>query len=48
MDCLAEALRNDLVATLGKARAFYSEAAQALAQLVLLRYDVHNVKTKRW
>ncbi len=44
-DCLAEALRNDLVATLGKARAFYSEAAQALAQLALLRYDVHNVKT---
>ena len=45
MDCLAEALRNDLVATLGKARSFYSEAAQALAQLVMLRYDVHNVKT---
>ena len=45
MDCLDEALRNDLVATLGKARAFYSEAAQTLAQLVLLRYDVHNVKT---
>ncbi len=45
MDCLAEALRNDLAATLGKARVFYSEAARALAQLVLLRYDVHNVKT---
>jgi V/A-type H+-transporting ATPase subunit C len=45
MDCLVEALRDDLVATLGKARAFYSEAARALAQLVLLRYDVHNVKT---
>ncbi len=45
MDCLAEALRSDVVATLGKVRAFYSEAAQALAQLVLLRYDVHNVKT---
>ncbi len=45
MDCLAEALRNDLAATLGKARAFYSDAAQALAQLVMLRYDVHNVKT---
>jgi V/A-type H+/Na+-transporting ATPase subunit C len=45
MDCLAAAWRNDLVATLGKARTFYVEAAQALAQLVLLRYDVHNVKT---
>ncbi len=45
MDCLTEALRSDLVATIGKARAFYSGAPQALAQLVLLRYDVHNVKT---
>ena len=45
MDCLAAALRDDLVATLGKARFFYSEGAQALAQPVLLRYDVHNVKT---
>lgn len=45
MECLAEALRNDLVATLGKARTFYSEAAYELTQLVLLRYDVHNVKT---
>ena len=45
MECLAEVLRNDLVATLGKARAFYSDSAQALAQLALLRYDVHNVKT---
>jgi V/A-type H+-transporting ATPase subunit C len=45
MDCLSAALRDDLVATLGKARAFYSEVAQALAQLALLRYDVHNVKT---
>ncbi len=45
MDCLAEALRNDLVATLGQARVFYSDAAQALAQLALLRYDVHNAKT---
>ena len=37
MDCLAAALRDDLVATLGKARVFYSEAAQASAQLALLR-----------
>jgi V/A-type H+-transporting ATPase subunit C len=45
LDCLSAALRDDLVATLGKARTFYAEAAQALAQLALLRYDVHNVKT---
>jgi V/A-type H+-transporting ATPase subunit C len=45
IDCLAVALRDDLVGTLGKARTFYSEAALALAQLALLRYDVHNIKT---
>lgn len=45
LDCLAEALRNDLVASLGRVKDFYSEAAKALAQLVLLRYDVHNIKT---
>jgi V/A-type H+-transporting ATPase subunit C len=43
--CLAEAVRNDLVATLGKVQAFYSGTANELAKLVLLRYDVHNVKT---
>ncbi len=45
MDCLAEALRNDLVATVGRARQFFSGAAAELAALTLRRYDVHNVKT---
>ena len=45
IECLAEALRNDLVATLGKARAFFSGSAGDLAALVLRRYDVHNLKT---
>ncbi len=45
MECLNEALRNDLVNTLGKVRSFFDEAARELAGLVLLRYDLHNVKT---
>jgi V/A-type H+-transporting ATPase subunit C len=45
LECLAEALRNDLIATVGKARAFYSGPAGELAALVFRRYDLHNVKT---
>jgi len=45
MECLAEALRNDLVATVGKARRFFRDQAGDLAALVLRRYDLHNVKT---
>lgn len=45
MECLAEALRNDLVATVGQARTFYSGPAGDLVTLVLRRYDLHNVKT---
>jgi V/A-type H+-transporting ATPase subunit C len=44
MECLAEALRNDLVATVGKARRFFRNQSGELAMLVLRRYDVHNVK----
>ncbi|MBI3962025.1 MAG: V-type ATPase subunit [Deinococcus sp.] len=43
--CLAEALRSDLAATLGKARSFYAGPAGELAAVVLRRYDLHNVKT---
>lgn len=45
MACLAEALRTDLVATVGKVRAFFSGRAGELAGIVLRRYDLHNVKT---
>jgi len=45
MECLAEALRNDLVAKVGRARTFYAGSAGELAALVLRRYDLHNVKT---
>jgi V/A-type H+-transporting ATPase subunit C len=44
-DCLAEALRNDLAATVGKARRFFRDRPGELAALVLRRYDLHNVKT---
>ncbi len=45
MDCLTEALRSDLAATVGHARRFFSGAAAELAVLALRRYDVHNTKT---
>ncbi len=47
MDCLSEALRGDLIATLGSARRFFggNGAPGDLAALVFRRYDVHNVKT---
>ncbi|MBI3763580.1 MAG: V-type ATPase subunit [Chloroflexi bacterium] len=46
VECIAEALRNDLVATVGKARSFFPATgpAGALASVVLRAYDVHNVK----
>jgi V/A-type H+-transporting ATPase subunit C len=45
MDALAEALRHDLVATLGNVRRFFAGRAGELAALTLRRYDLHNVKT---
>lgn len=45
MACLAEALRTDLVRTVGRARQFFSGPAGELAGLALRRYDLHNVKT---
>jgi vacuolar-type H+-ATPase subunit C/Vma6 len=45
MECLAEALRASLVATVGKTRSFFSGGAGQLAALALGRYDLHNLKT---
>jgi V/A-type H+-transporting ATPase subunit C len=47
MECLTEALRNDLIATIGKARGFFgaSGAPGDLAAAVYRRYDLHNLKT---
>jgi V/A-type H+-transporting ATPase subunit C len=44
---LAEALRLDLVQTVGRVRRFFSGGGQAekLAALALRRFDVHNLKT---
>jgi V/A-type H+-transporting ATPase subunit C len=44
---VAEALRQDLLQTIGRVRRFFSggEQAENLAALALRRYDVHNLKT---
>jgi vacuolar-type H+-ATPase subunit C/Vma6 len=43
MDCIHEALRNDLIATLGKVHGFFYEHAEELVAMVLRAYDVHNL-----
>jgi vacuolar-type H+-ATPase subunit C/Vma6 len=44
MDCVAEALRYDLLNTLGTVRAFFSGQAGEMAAIVLRIYDVTNLK----
>ncbi len=44
LESLAEALRNDLVATAGRACRFFRGETGQLASLLMRRYDVHNVK----
>jgi V/A-type H+-transporting ATPase subunit C len=44
LDCIAEALRYDLVNTLGAVRAFFTGQAGEMAAIVLRAYDVQNVK----
>jgi V/A-type H+-transporting ATPase subunit C len=44
MQCIAEALRNDLVNTLGKIRKFYQGQAGEMVAIVLRTYDIHNLK----
>ena len=44
MDCITEALRNDLIDTALKIRQFYSETASELVASVLRTYDIHNIK----
>jgi V/A-type H+-transporting ATPase subunit C len=45
MACLTEALRSDLLSTVGRARTFFSGPAGELAEVVFRRFDLHNVKT---
>jgi V/A-type H+-transporting ATPase subunit C len=43
MDCIHEALRNELIATLGKVHSFFHEQAEEFVAIVLRAYDVHNL-----
>jgi vacuolar-type H+-ATPase subunit C/Vma6 len=42
--CIVEALRLDIIYTLGKIRAFYSGQAGEMVSIVLRTYDLHNLK----
>jgi len=44
MQCIDEALRNDLVNTVGKIRGFYMESAGKMVAIILRTYDIHNLK----
>lgn len=44
MQCIDEALRNDLVNTIGKIQGFYRESAGKLVAIILRTYDIHNLK----
>lgn len=44
MQCIDEALRNDLVNTVGKIKGFYKESAGKLVMIILRTYDIHNLK----
>jgi V/A-type H+-transporting ATPase subunit C len=44
MTCIAEALREDLINTLGKIGEFYVDEAAESVAVVLRRYDIHNLK----
>jgi len=45
MDCIDEALRSDLINTIGKISSFYHEETHRMIDLVLRTYDVDNLKT---
>jgi len=42
--CIDEALRSDLVNTIGKIRNFYMESAGKMVAIIFRAYDVHNIK----
>lgn len=43
MECINEALRADLVNTLGKIRNYYNERAGEMVSITLRPYDLHNI-----
>jgi V/A-type H+/Na+-transporting ATPase subunit C len=44
MDCIAEALRTDLITSLGKLNTFYRGQAKEMVGIALRCYDVYNLK----
>jgi vacuolar-type H+-ATPase subunit C/Vma6 len=44
MQAVTEALRTDLINTLGKIRRFYSDESGDMVALILRSYDIHNLK----
>ncbi|MBI5943270.1 MAG: V-type ATPase subunit [Chloroflexi bacterium] len=45
MNCIDEALHNDLINTVGKISSFYSEEAAARTAIFFRAYDIYNLKT---
>jgi len=45
MDCIADALRYDLVKSLGQIRSFFTGQAAEMAVIVLRAYDIQNLKS---
>lgn len=44
MECIDDALRNDLAGSVEKVRSFYSGSARKMVAIVLRAYDIHNLK----
>ena len=42
--CIDETLKSDLVVTIGKIRGFYMESAGKMVAILLMAYDIHNLK----
>lgn len=44
LECIIEALHNDLIFTIGKIRGFYRGKAGEIVAIVLRKYDIYNIK----
>lgn len=44
MDCIEDALRNNMDNTIGRIHSFYNGSAQKMVGIVLCDYDIHNLK----
>ena len=45
MNCIDEALHNDLINTVGKIRGFFQEETAAMTAIIFRAYDIYNLKT---